>query len=222
MAKVGSLHRVTLLGVGLVMQRSQVRPVRSLQRRHSPPDHVHGLAAGASPSQALRRGPRLAARRHPQVQHLQLPDGACAVGMQEAEVAGASKPPGQHMLQHRPQIARPGQCALRHLACLGARLGGTVLAAPCPGGPDLGAPQPLLGVQPADPSELQRSTPKTQWPSARRGWSSASPAGSTSRHQAGAATTSRPPLAVPPQGLTTVANTFCTTSQRSSIFSKLR
>ena len=57
--------------------------------------------------------------RHLWVQHLQQPDGACAVGMQEAEVAGAAKPSGQHMLRHQPQKVRPGQCVLRRLVGLG-------------------------------------------------------------------------------------------------------
>ena len=94
---VWSVCFADLLLIRFVGQRDSLRLIVGLscwkpQRRQSPAQHLHRLAAGAAPSGSQRRcwggcsgGCR--SRRRPQVQHLQQPDGAGAVGVQEAEVA---------------------------------------------------------------------------------------------------------------------------------------
>ena len=47
------------------------------------------------------------------MQHLQQPDGAGAVGVQEAEVARAPQTLGQDVLQHQPKEIGAGQRASR-------------------------------------------------------------------------------------------------------------
>ena len=94
--------------IRLVGQRDTLRlaigPCWRVQRRQTSAQHAHRFAAGAAPGGSQRRcwggccgGCR--SRRRPQVQHLNQPDGAGAVGVQGAEVAQAPQAFGQDALE---------------------------------------------------------------------------------------------------------------------------
>ena len=110
-----NLRRSRFVGLDGIHHLTVARAFR-LQRWHAPDHHVHRLAADTPPGRT--RCHRLG-RHGPHVQHLQQPDGARAVVMQEAEVARPAQALGQHVLNHKPQEVGAGQRALRHLVGLG-------------------------------------------------------------------------------------------------------
>ena len=86
----------------------------------------------------------------------------------------------------------------RRAAGVGAVLGGALsLSHRALGGPELLCVTAPAWCPTCESIGIATIHHNAQWPSARRGWSSARPTGSTSRHQAGAASTSRLPKAAP-------------------------